>query len=53
MLVFHPDNHLYESIDQSEKIDWTSVTTLVSYFKKPFDSKKIAEKVSKNKNSKW
>jgi hypothetical protein len=53
MLVFHPDNHLYESIDKSEKIDWISVTTLVSYFKQPFDSKKVAEKVSKNKKSKW
>lgn len=53
MLVFHPDNHLYESIDKSEAIDWISVTTLVSFFKQPFDSKKIAQKVSKNKNSKW
>lgn len=53
MLVFHPDNHLYESIDKTEAIDWISVTTLVSFFKQPFDSKKIAEKVSKNKKSKW
>jgi thiol-disulfide isomerase/thioredoxin len=29
------------------------VTTLVSHFKKPFDAKKVAEKVSKNKKSKW
>ena len=53
MLLFHPDNHSYVSIDVNEQIDWTSVTTLVSYFKKPFDSKSIAGKVAKSKKSKW
>lgn len=52
MIVFNADDHSYKSLDDSN-IDWISVTTLVSHFKKPFDAKKIAEKVSKNKRSKW
>ena len=51
-IVFSAADHSYKSID-AEGIDWISVTTLVSHFKKPFDAKKIAEKVSKNKKSKW
>jgi hypothetical protein len=52
MIVFDPSNHSYRSIDD-ENINWISVTTLISHFKKPFDAKKIAERVSKKKNSKW
>lgn len=52
MIVFDPTNHSYRSIDD-ENINWISVTTLISHFKKPFDAKKIAEKVSKKKTSKW
>ena len=51
-IIFNSDDHSYRSNDGSE-INWISVTTLVSHFKKPFDAKKIAEKVSKKKNSKW
>ena len=51
-IVFNSEDHSYRSIDESD-INWISVTTLVSHFKKPFDAKKIAEKVSKKKNSKW
>ena len=51
-IKFDAKDHSYISIDD-ENIKWISVTTLVSHFKKPFDSKKIALKVSKNKNSKW
>lgn len=51
-IVFNADNHSYTSIND-ESIDWVSVTTLVSHFKKPFDAKKVAAKVSKNKRSKW
>lgn len=51
-IVFNADNHSYTSLDD-ESIDWISVTTLVSHFKKPFDAKKVAAKVSKNKRSKW
>ncbi len=51
-IVFNSKDHSYRSNDGSE-IDWISVTTLVSHFKKPFEAKKIAEKVSKNKRSKW
>jgi hypothetical protein len=52
MIKFNADNHSYSSID-GEAINWISVTTLVSHFKKPFDAKKVAEKVSKSKKSKW
>ena len=52
MIVFNADNHSYTSLDGTG-IDWISVTTLVSHFKKPFDAKKVAEKVSKSKRSKW
>lgn len=52
MIVFNAENHSYSSID-GEAINWISVTTLVSHFKQPFDAKKISEKVSKNKKSKW
>ena len=51
-IIFNAQDHSYKSLD-GEAIDWISVTTLVSHFKKPFDAKKIAEKVSKKKNSKW
>jgi hypothetical protein len=53
MLVFHPDNHSYESVNPEEKIDWISVTTLVSAFKQGFDAPAVAAKVCKNKKSKW
>lgn len=52
-IYFNAKDHSYKSLEAEEKIDWISVTTLVSHFKKPFDAKKIAEKVSKNKRSKW
>lgn len=52
MIVFNADDHSYKSLDE-DNINWISVTTLVSHFKKPFDAKKIAEKVSKSKKSKW
>ena len=51
-IVFNAKDHSYKSNDGSE-INWISVTTLVSHFKKPFDAEKIAKKVSKNKRSKW
>lgn len=51
-ITFNAKDHSYNSIN-TEGIDWISVTTLVSHFKKPFDAKKVAEKVSKNKKSKW
>jgi ATP-dependent exoDNAse (exonuclease V) beta subunit len=51
-IVFNAKDHSYKSNDGSE-INWVSVTTLVSHFKKSFDAEKIAKKVSKNKRSKW
>jgi hypothetical protein len=51
-IIFNDADHSYKSID-GDNIDWVSVTTLISNFKKPFDAKAIAAKVTKNKKSKW
>ena len=51
-IVFNAKDHSYKSNDDLE-INWISVTTLVSHFKKPFDAETIAKKVIKNKKSKW
>ena len=52
-IVFNAAEHSYKSIDGSEGINWTSVTTLISGLKKSFDAKAVAVRVSKNKRSKW
>jgi ATP-dependent exoDNAse (exonuclease V) beta subunit len=52
-IIFTEEDHSYKSSNQDNSIDWISVTTLTSFFKEPFDAKKIAQKVSKRKNSKW
>jgi hypothetical protein len=52
-IIFTEEDHSYKSSNQDDFIDWISVTTLTSFFKEPFDAKKIAQKVSKRKNSKW
>ena len=52
-LIFKEKGHLYQSIDPNDQIDWTSVTSLVSKFKQPFDAETQAAKSSKNKKSKW
>lgn len=52
-IVFNAAEHSYKSIDGAEGISWTSVTTLISSLKKPFDAKAVAARVSKNKRSKW
>lgn len=52
-IVFNEEKHSYTSIDSSEVIDWISVTSLISNFKKPFDPVTISKKVTKNKKSKW
>jgi hypothetical protein len=51
-IVFNAEDHSYKSLEDTG-IEWISVTTLVSHFKKPFDAKKVAERVTKNKKSKW
>lgn len=51
-IVFNAADHSYKSIE-ADDIKWISVTSLVSNFKKPFDAKAVAEKVSKSKKSKW
>lgn len=51
-IIFNAVDHSYKSLD-IDPIDWISVTTLISNFKQPFDAKKVSEKVSKQKKSKW
>jgi len=51
-IVFNAADHSYKSIEADE-IKWISVTSLVSQFKKPFDAKAVAERVTKSKRSKW
>ena len=51
-IVFNAADHSYKSID-AEGIDWVSVTSLLSNFKKPFDAEKIAASVTKKSRSKW
>lgn len=51
-IVFNAADHSYKSID-AEGIDWISVTSLLSNFKKPFDAEKIAASVTKKSRSKW
>lgn len=51
-LIFIPETHSYKSLLDPDK-EWVSVTKITSKFKKPFDSEKISEKVSKSKKSKW
>jgi len=50
--IFNAADHSYKSIE-ADDINWISVTSLVSQFKKPFDAKSIAERVTKSKRSKW
>ena len=52
-IQFTAADHKYSSLDSSEPIDWISVTSLISLFKKPFDKETQATKSSKNKKSKW
>ena len=51
-ISFNSFDHTYKSIDINESINWISITKLISNFKKDFDSKQVAQKVSKNKKSK-
>ena len=53
ILKFLSEKHKYESLNEEDFIPWTSVTSLVSNFKQPFDADKIAIKSAKNRKSKW
>lgn len=52
-IQFTAADHKYQSINQDEKINWISVTSVISLFKKEFDKEAQALKSSKNKRSKW
>ena len=52
-ILFHPGEHKYVSLNPADNINWVSVTSLISKFKKPFDADEIAKKSAKNKKSKW
>ena len=52
-ILFLPQEHKYVNIDPTETVEWTSVTSIISKFKGPFDADEIALKSSKNKKGKW
>lgn len=52
-LKFYSEEHKYVSADDTEIIDWISVTRLIHFFKEPFDKIKQAELASKGKNPKY
>jgi hypothetical protein len=52
-LKFYSEEHKYVSDDDSEKIDWISVTRLIHAFKEPFNTQVMAEACSKGKNPKY
>jgi hypothetical protein len=51
-ITFTDEKHEYKSIED-DGIDWISATTLISFFKQPFDPMAQSVKSSKNKKSKW
>ncbi len=50
---FYTEGHRYQSLDIFDDVKWLSASKIPTLFKKPFDAKKTAEKVSINKKSKW
>lgn len=52
MIKFTDKGHLYESTGDA-KIDWKSVTRVISKCKQPFDPIERSKKSSKNKKSVW
>lgn len=48
-IIFKEEGHVYESND-NDKIEWTSVTSLVGKFKPKFDREGQAKKSSKTKD---
>lgn len=51
-IKFYEEGHKYVSIGD-DNIEWVSVTSLLSKFKKPFDPDEVAKKCSTNKKSRW
>lgn len=52
-LIFRPKGHIYESVGDSDFIDWVSVTGVISALKNPFDAEAQSVKSSKNSRSIW
>lgn len=51
-LKFEENGHNYFSIEEPDR-KWLSVTTVVGFFKEPFNKEEIAKKCSVKKKSKW
>jgi len=51
-VAFKEEDHSYTSLGE-EAVNWTSVTSFIGKFKKPFNADEIAAKVIKSKRSKW
>ena len=43
-IIFKEEGHVYESTD-TDKINWTSVTSFIGMFKPKFDAKAQAKKI--------
>lgn len=53
MIKFEERTHSYTNVNDSDKTEWTSVTSFTSKFKNKFDAESQAVKSSQNKKSKW
>jgi hypothetical protein len=53
MIKFHPDNHIYRSIDPLDDTQWRSASKLAGAFKEIFDGPAVAASSSLKKSSKW
>lgn len=51
-ITFTAEDHAYKSIED-DGIEWLSATSIISFFKQPFDAATQSVKSSKNKKSKW
>ena len=52
-VIFKVKNHLYESLDPNDQINWVSTTRFIEKFKNKFDPIAQSEKSSRNRKSKW
>lgn len=53
MIKFQEEGHSYTNINEEDKFQWVSVTSLIGQFKEKFDAVEVSEKCSKGKNPKY
>lgn len=52
-IKFYANTHKYESINEEDKINWISTTSLIHKFKEPFNVVAMSEACAKGKNPKY